>query len=252
MQLADLGTLSVSANTYSTGWGGIEQRVNERALNSMVQYDAALEIDAGRLLPKKAGISIPVYASINKTIMIPEYDPYDMDVKYKYKLANAKNRDSVRKAALDQMTIKTINFTNVRFAQPTAQPKLWSLSNFDFTYSFTQIQQSTPIIDKNDIRRSRGGFGYTYNGNARYREPFKRLIRNNSPWFALARDFNFNLNPSLLSFRADIDRQFGEYVPRIVNTYDSKVERVDTTYDNYFTFDRYYKESGTGHYFLPD
>ena len=30
------------------------------------------------------------------------------------------------------------------------------------------------------------------------------------------------------------------YIPRIVNTYDSKVEQVDTTYDKYFTFDRYY------------
>jgi len=29
-------------------------------------------------------------------------------------------------------------------------------------------------------------------------------------------------------------------VPRIVNTYDNKVEKVDTTYDKYFTFDRYY------------
>ncbi len=55
-----------------------------------------------------------------------------------------------------------------------------------------------------------------------------------------SRDFNYNFNPSLLSFRADVDRQFGQYVPRIVNTYDSKVERVDTTYDKYFTFDRYY------------
>ena len=53
MQLADLGTLSVSANTYSQGWGGLEQRVNERARNGMLQYDAALNIDAGRLLPRK-------------------------------------------------------------------------------------------------------------------------------------------------------------------------------------------------------
>ena len=30
------------------------------------------------------------------------------------------------------------------------------------------------------------------------------------------------------------------FIPRIVNTYDSKVEKVDTTYDKYFTFDRYY------------
>jgi cell surface protein SprA len=37
-----------------------------------------------------------------------------------------------------------------------------------------------------------------------------------------------------------VNRQFGKYTPRIVNTFDSKVERVDTTYDKYFTFDRYY------------
>ncbi len=240
MQLADLGTLSVSANTYTQGWGGLEQRVNERARNNLVQYDAALNIDAGRLLPRKLGITIPVYASINKTIFTPEYDPYDLDIKYKYKLGASRNKDSVRKAALDQTTIKTLNFTNVRFAQPTAKTKLWSLSNFDFSYSLTQITQTTPIIDENKVTKQRGGLGYTYNSQSHFKEPFKRLIRNKSPWFAVARDFNFNLNPSLLSFRADIDRQFGQYVPRIVNTYDSKVERVDTTFDKYFTFDRYY------------
>ena len=240
MQLADLGTLSVSANTYTQGFGGLEQRVNERARNNLLQYDAALNIDAGRLLPKKLGITIPVYASINKTILTPQYDPYDLDVKYKYKLANSRNKDSVRRAALDQTTIKTLNFTNVRLAQPSVNPKLWSLSNFDFSYSFTQIKQTTPIIDENKLNKYRGGFGYTYNSQSHFKEPFKRLIRNKSPWFALARDFNFNFNPSLLSFRADVDRQFGQYVPRIVTTYDSKVEKVDTTYDKYFTFDRYY------------
>jgi cell surface protein SprA len=56
----------------------------------------------------------------------------------------------------------------------------------------------------------------------------------------LIKDFNFNVKPSFLSFRADINRQFGEFIPRIVNTVDSKVERVDTTYDKYFTFDRFY------------
>ena len=239
-QLADLGTLSVSANTYSQGWGGIEQRVNERARNDMLQYDAALNIDAGRLFPKKLGFTIPVYASLNKTILTPEYDPYDLDVKYKYKLANTRNKDSVRRAALDQTAIKTLNFTNVRFAQPTANTKLWSLSNLDFSYSFTQITQTTPIIDLNKVNKHRGGFGYTYNSQSHFKEPFKRLIRNKSPWFALVRDFNFNLNPSLLSFRTDIDRQYGKYVPRIVNVGDTKIERVDTTYDKYFTFDRYY------------
>ena len=86
MQLADLGTLSVSANTYSYGFGNIDQQVNQRARDNMFQYDAALNIDAGKLLPQTFGLSIPIYASINKVVLTPEYDPYDLDILYKDKL----------------------------------------------------------------------------------------------------------------------------------------------------------------------
>ena len=241
MQLADLGTLSLSANTYTQGFGTIEQSANQRARNSMLQYDAALTLDLGKMLPKNSGITIPMYASINKTILTPEYDPYDLDVKYDYKLNTAGNkRDSIKNVALDETTIKTINFTNVRFGQTSANPKLWSPSNFDFSYSFTQYEQTNPLILLNVINKHRAGLGYTYTTTSKYYEPFKNLIKNRSPWLALVRDFNINPLPSLLSFRADINRQFGKFTPRIVNTYDNKVEKVDTTYDKYFTFDRYY------------
>ena len=243
MQLADLGSLSVSANTYTYGFGTIDQDVNERAKNDLAQFDAAANIDAGKLFPKKAGFSIPVYASINRTVLTPHYDPYDQDVTYQYKLSNAATqaiKDSIENTALDQTTIKTINFTNVKFAKPTLKPKLWSISNFDFSYSFTQITQSNPQITENDIKKYQGGFGYTFNGVEKYRTPFKKLLRNKSPWFALLRDFNINYTPSLIGFRTVINRQFGIYVPRIINTYDNSVEKADTTYNKYFTFDRYY------------
>ena len=241
LQLADLGTLSVSANTYTNGFGSIEQKVNERAKDNLVQFDAALNIDAGKLLPQKIHVSIPVYASINKTILTPQFDPYNLDVKYKDELtiAGAK-KDSVKKAAIDQTTIKTLNFTNVRFGQANGTPKLWSPSNFDFSYSFTRFEQTNSLILLNRVDRHRGGFGYTYNASSKFIEPFKRLIKNKSVWLTPIKDININPIPSLISFRADINRQFGQYVPRIVNTYDSKVERVDTTYDKFFTFDRYY------------
>ncbi|MBV9961989.1 MAG: cell surface protein SprA [Parafilimonas sp.] len=243
MQLADLGTLSVSANTYSYGFGSIDQQINQRAKDNMFQYDAALNIDAGKLLPQKAGISIPVYASINKTILTPEYDPYDLDILYKDKLkmaTTAAQRDSIKKAAADITTIKTLNFTNVRFAQAGAKPHLWSISNFDFSYSYTEFEETNPLILENDIKKYHGGFGYTFNQSSKFKEPFKNLIKNKSAWLTPIKDINFNYIPSLISFRADINRQYGIYVPRLVNTYDSKVEKVDTTYDKYFTFDRYY------------
>lgn len=240
--LADLGTMSLSANTYTAGWGTIEQQVNQRSFTDMMQFDGAINIDAGRLLPKKAGITIPVYASIDRTVLKPEYDPYDQDVLYKYKLATAgKMIDSVRAAGIDQTTIKTINLTNMRFGVNGKKPKLWSLSNFDFSYSYTSFLQTNPTITQNNIVKQRGGFGYTYNGQSKYIEPFKKLIKNRSPWLSLIKDFNFNLTPSLIGFRADINKQTGLYIPRIVNIYDSnKVEQVDSSFNNLFTFDRYY------------
>ncbi|MEO8173885.1 MAG: cell surface protein SprA, partial [Sediminibacterium sp.] len=89
LTLADLGTITVSGNTHTQGFGTIEQRVNERAKDNLIQFDAAGNIDAGKLIPKKARLSIPIYAGINRTIYTPQFDPYDLDVKYKEKLNNA-------------------------------------------------------------------------------------------------------------------------------------------------------------------
>jgi len=244
LTLADLGRISISGNMYTQGWGTLDSKINDRAKDNMTQFDAALNIDAGKLLPKSARLSIPVYASITNTVHTPQYDPYDLDVTYQSKLNAAKNqaaKDSIKNVARDQTTIKTINLTNVKVL-PKGKPHLWSISNLDMTLSYTQTVQTSPVILNNDIQKWRGGFGYTYNRPSKYIEPMKKVIKSKSKWFSLAKDFNFNLTPSLLSFRTDINRQYAMYIPRIVNTdlTQSKVLRVDTTFDKFFTFDRFY------------
>ncbi|WP_371357751.1 hypothetical protein, partial [Salmonella sp. M227] len=79
--LADLGKVSVSANKYTQGFGTLEQRVNERAKDNLTQFDIAANIDAGKLAPRKARLSIPVYASYNLNTLTPEFDPYDLDIR---------------------------------------------------------------------------------------------------------------------------------------------------------------------------
>ncbi len=242
MVLADLGTLSVSANRYTQGFGSVEQRVNERAKDNLLQFDIAANIDAGKLVPKKAKLSIPIYAGINRNIRTPEFDPYDLDILYKEKISKSPSavRDSIQKAAADLTTITTLNFTNVRVIQGAKKPGLLSLSNFDFSYAFSQTAHTSPVILQNKVTRHRGGMGYTFIGQSRFIEPFKKIIKGKSPWLAWIRDVNFNLKPAYLNFRVDINRQFGEFIPRIVNSFSNKVDRVDTTYDKYFTFDRFY------------
>ena len=244
--LADLGSVSVSANYRSTAFGTIDQRINERAKDNLLQFDASVNIDLGKLVPPKLGLTVPFYASFSRSTSTPEFDPYDLDVKLKDKLSNISGakKDSIRNNAIDQTTTKTFNFSNVRKNNTSGKPlKLWSIENFDISYAYLQTEISNPLVQSQSLIRHHGGLGYTYNSQPKYIEPFKKIIKTKSPWLALIKDFNFNLRPSLLSFRADIDRQFGKFIPRIINIYDTKVETIDTTYDKYFIFDRYYNLS---------
>ena len=239
LTLADLGTLSLSVNSRTSGFGGIEQKMNERAKTGLTQFDIATNIEAGKLLPKQTRISLPVFASINKTMENPEFDPFDKDILYKDKMSalSAAKKDSVQKASVDQTTIKTLNFTNVRFL-PGQKQSLISLSNFDFSYSYSQLSQSSPTVEQNKIDKQRGAIGYTFNNNGKSIEPFRKIIKSSSPWLTWAKEINFNPKPSLISYRAVFDRQFGEFIPRVVNSFDGTTDKVDTTYDKYFTMSR--------------
>ena len=239
-KLADLGTLTLSGTAKTRGFGTLEQRVNERSREDLYTFDASANIEAGKLLPKKLGLQIPVYMGISRTTSTPEYDPYDLDIKLRDKIKNAsgKEKDSIKSNSQDVTTIKTINLTNVRKMKTDGKkPKIWSVSNFDFNYSYIQTVSHNPLIENEEMRRTRGALGYTYSPQVRPFEPFRKMIKSKSPWLALIKEFNLNPAPSQLSFKADVFRQFGAVRPRNVG---GGPYKIPETYNKYFTFDRYY------------
>jgi cell surface protein SprA len=239
IRLADLGSITLAGTAKSRGFGTIEQRVNERSREDIYTFDLSANIDAGKLLPKKLGVQIPVYAGISRIASTPEYDPYDLDIKLKDKLndASGKEKDSIRNTAQDISTIKTVNFTNVRKIKTDGKkPKIWSVSNFDFNYSYIITERHTPLIENDELRRTRGAIGYNYAPQPKYLEPFKG-IKSRSKWLTFIKDINFNYVPSQLSFRADVFRQFG--ASRIRNVGGGPY-KIPETYNKYFTFDRFY------------
>ncbi len=244
LNLADLGTISVSANTHSAGFGTLEQRVNDRYRDNFTQFDVSANLELGKLLPPKAALSIPVFASYQQSVSTPQYDPYDMDIKLKDKLKGATSnaaKDSIKNSAVDYTSTTTLNFTNVRKNRTsTKKPKIYDISNFDLSYSYLKIKNHTPLIESNEITRHKYGLGYNFSPSPKYVEPFKKIkffTKRKTHWFDLVKDFNFNLIPSQLSFRADVNRQFGAIRPRSVGT--SKY-KIPETYDKYYTFQRNY------------
>ncbi|MEO6729597.1 MAG: cell surface protein SprA [Ferruginibacter sp.] len=243
MTLADLGTITGSVTKHTTGFGTLEQRVNERYRDDFTQFDVAANLELGKLLPKKAAISIPMFASYSQTISKPEYDPYDLDIRLKDKLSVSpgNKRDSINDAAIDFTSTKTLNFTNVRKNRTsTKNPKIYDISNIDLSYSYINITAHNPLIENNEVTRHRGGLGYNFTPQPKYIEPFKKLkffTKRKKHWFDLVKDFNINPVPSQLSFRADIHRQFGAIRPRSVG---SDKYKIPETYDKYLTFQRDY------------
>ncbi|MGX5820465.1 T9SS outer membrane translocon Sov/SprA [Chitinophaga lutea] len=240
LALSDLGTMTFSGNMHTAGFGNVDQRVNERFRDQYLQYDIATNLDLGKLLPKKAGITVPVYAGYSQTTSTPEYDPYDLDIKLKDKLDLARNklqRDSIKRNAQDFTSIKSLNFTNVRkMSMDRKKPKIWDIENFDVSYSYTQMNRHSPVIQEDQLTRHRGGIGYTFNSAPVYWEPFKKLIKSKSDWVALIKEFNINYVPTF-TFRSDITRQFG--ATRLRNVGGGPF-LLQETYDKYFRFDRYY------------
>lgn len=239
LQLADLGSVSMSANVHTIGFGQLEQRVNERFRDDFQQFDISTNLQLGKLLPQQMRLEIPFFANLSQTMSSPEYDPYDRDVKLRDKLKIYRNSmDSIRNNAVDFTGLRTINFTNVRFTpRPDKKIKLWSISNFDFSYSLTETRQRNPLIEGNEVNKTQGGIGYNYSSGSKYIEPFKKWVKTPTPWLDFIRNINFNPMPSLIGVRFDTRRQFGAIRPRNVG---GGKYLIPETYDKYFVIDRNY------------
>ena len=240
--LSDLGTISVSANTHSNGFGTLEQGINDRFKDNFVQFDAAATLELGKLLPKSAAMSIPFFASITNSVSAPEYDPFDMDLTLKQKLNAATSKsqkDSIRNNAIDFASIKTVSFNNVHKNRTSnKKPQLWDIENLDLSYTFTKTEAHNPLIEYNDVTKQQGSLGYNFMPQPKFFSPFKKLFKKTkSHWFDLIKDFNINPIPSQLTFKADVFRQFGVVKPRSIG---GDKFQTPETYDKYFTFTRNY------------
>lgn len=244
VKLADLGQITIAGSMHTVGWGTLEQKLNERFKDNYFQYDASGTFKLDKFTPKNWGLQIPMYVGISNSYSTPQYDPYELDILLKQKLsliADQQVRDSVKSVAQDFVSIKSLNFTNIRKqAGKGAKPWWLSISNFNATYSFTSTQKHNPTISDDLLIHRHGELGYAYPGKSKYILPFTKVFGtgklSNSKWVKPVKDFNFNFVPTNLSFRTALDRQYGETYLRPI----SSDEIILPTFNKFFTMDRLY------------
>ncbi len=236
MQLADFGTVSASTSYSSIGWGAIDQKLAQRARGSTLNYDLSGTFELGKFLPETAGLRLPMTVVHSNNVKTPEYDPYDLDIKLRDKIADAENPRAVRGQAVDRVVQNEINFTNVRKERTSNGPPLpWDLSNFSATYVRNETDRTSPLIELDELLNHYGSLDYTYTIPGKPLEPFKNLIKNEK-YFNLVRDFNFNPLPSRVAVSTQMDRALQSTRYR----FSGDDPALTTFYNRNWTWDRDY------------
>jgi cell surface protein SprA len=241
IQLADLATVTSSIRYIGIGFGSLDQKVSQRALNSTLQYSIASNIALDKFLPQKLGIKLPFYVSHDRKLIMPQYDPLNPDVKLKESIKSQPDslETGYKSKVMDETVTNSWNFTNVRKVKtkPGAKTHFYDVENLAFSFGVTHISRQNWNLKEYDYKNWKAGVGYTFNSTAKVYEPFKNL-KGKSPYLKAIKDFNFSLRPSSVTVRGDLNRQLTKTVYYAGNPiYDIY---QDPLYQKSFTFNRTY------------
>lgn len=213
-KLADFGSVSLSGNMYTPGFGSIENKVSERRKETMKQYDISSSLELGKFLPQEYNIHIPMYVGFSETFITPQYNPLDPDILLSPTLKDASipkdDRDSIKHVTQDYTKRRSINFTNVKKDKGKGAKKshIYDVENWAASYSYSELYKRNVNIEYNTQRNYRGGLIYNYSPTPKNIRPFTKTKIFQSKYLQIIKDINFYPYPNKIGFSTDVNRDF--------------------------------------------
>lgn len=228
-KLADFANVSLAGNRSTFGWGKLEQKLNERSKDNLTSYDVSSTFQVGKFFPEKIGLSIPMYLGFSEAFRDPQWNPLDPDILLQNSLDATETkaqRDSIKRLTQDYTKRRSINFTNVRKEKGPGSTKsrIYDVENLSLTYAYTEEFNRTPTVEFDTRRTYTGAVGYNFNAQPTSITPFSKVNFGRSNYFGLIKDFNFNLKPSTLAFRTDVNRVYNEAKQRNTTPFDIPIQ----------------------------
>jgi hypothetical protein len=117
--LADLGNVNLAANMSTPGWGGLEERVQERSRETIRGLDANGTLQLGKLFPQKLGLQLPMYLGYSNQVSTPQYDPLRPDIE----IASLEMTDERMEKTQSVNRLRSINFSSIKIAPQSGNSK---------------------------------------------------------------------------------------------------------------------------------
>lgn len=216
LSMSDIATLNLGAHVETSGFGSVDQSLNERRLDDYQQFNVAVQADLGRFLPEKAKLRAPIYYSMSKEKTSPKYNPLDQDVLLKDALDDcetAAERDSITSYAVERSTVQNFSISGLKFDVQSKNPMPWDPANFTLNFSFTKQAKNDPTTEYENTNDYRGSFAYSYSPFIKPFKPFSNL-KGKSKNAKFLKDWELQWLPNNISFLTSMSRYYYEQQTR--------------------------------------
>ncbi|MDO7847858.1 cell surface protein SprA [Hymenobacter sp. M29] len=234
VKMADLANITATGSFTSVGFGGLQDKVQQRSIDNVFRGDLNATVAAEKFLPPQLNVRLPVLLQIGQETRTPLYDPLDPDTKLEQSLLkfnkgsdtqNATAQAEYRKKVIDQTTSRSISVLNARKERgqpkpgaPVAKPKPWDVENVALSYSLTDRLHTDIRTDRDYTKAYTAAVAYVYQTTPKNYTPLANFKALDNPYLKIFKEINFTPLPSRFSFRTDIDRRYNErFLQRILN-----------------------------------
>lgn len=221
VKLADLANITATGSFIGVGFGGLQDKAQQRSTADVLRGDLNATIAADKLLPQQLRLRVPVLVQAGRQTITPQYDPLDPDTKLEQSLQKftagnrpdgAANAAAYKSLVVDRTTTRSISVLNVRKerapTQTTAHP--WDVENLAVSYAITE-RLHTDINTQRDYTQSyTAALAYLYQTTPRNYTPLASIKALDNPYLKIFQQINFTPLPSRFSFRTDLDRRYNE------------------------------------------
>ncbi|KGO96573.1 T9SS outer membrane translocon Sov/SprA [Flavobacterium enshiense] len=210
---ADFADVSATTRKSTIGFGGLEEGPNERSREDVFQYNVVTNVNVGKLLPKKWGITIPFNYAVGEETITPKYDPFYQDIELEELLdvtQDPAERDNIEERAIDYTKRTSINFIGVKKERAQDQKQhFYDPENLTLSHSYNETNHHDFQIENMLDQQVKTSADYAFAFKPNSVEPFKKteFMKKSSYWKLLS-DFNFSYLPTTVSFSTNILRQY--------------------------------------------
>lgn len=219
VQLSDLGSLNVTGHIETAGFGGLEERVDQRRNDNLYEWSITTQIELGKFFPENWKMNLPFYYSYSWQKLSPKYNPFDTDMLLKDALDEFENktqRDSLSNLTETIVKNKNLSLSNWRSNVQSRKPMPYDPANFNFSYSYSQRYKTGETTVYENEENWRLNLGYNYAPKYTPWEPFKNL-KGKSKWLDILKAQNLQWLPQSIAFNTDLTRSYYEFQERDID-----------------------------------